>query len=102
MEVDCDVLDGTKSSEDMSEVATRFDVLEGLIMGAESEDEIDSEDTFDIDETLTDVMRANKVEREILEVKWQAKSLEVMEKESEIKEMAERVCDNSIQFMTAA
>ena len=49
MEVGCDVLDGTKSSEDMTEVATRFDVLEGLIMGAGSEDEIDSEDTFDDD-----------------------------------------------------
>jgi hypothetical protein len=45
------------------------------------------------DEMLTDVMRHNKVEREMLEIEWQAKSIEVLEAEAKHRETSEEITD---------
>ena len=105
IETDCDIIDGTKSVTDKKELEARFDELEGLI--AENNDDIEVEDVDisevedvdisevidDEDEMLTDVMRSNKVSREILDAEWEEKSLEVMKEEAAVKEMSEQITD---------
>ena len=92
MEADCDMIDGTKCDDDLAEIEAGFDELEGLAEDARDLETVGQVEESDGDETLTYVMRSNKVQREILEVQWQAKSIEVVEKEADMKEISERIC----------
>ena len=48
---------------------------------------------FEEEEYVTDIMRQNKVKRDLLDNEWQAKSLEVLEAESNHREISEQVAE---------
>ena len=85
----------------MEELEARFEELEEW-----SEEYNDVEDTGDNadmnesngdeDELLTDIMRSNKVDREILGTEWEAKSLEVMKEEVSLKDISEQIKDKML------
>ena len=79
----------------------RFDVLEGLVdeeegSGSEVDDDMARVFVYDDEEIITDVMRSNKVNREILETEWEAKSLEVMKEETAVKELTAKITDKML------
>jgi hypothetical protein len=92
MEAEFDMIDGTKCDNDLAGIEARCDEWEGLAEEARDLETIGQAEEIERDETLTYVMRSNKVQREILEVQWQAKSMEVVEKEADMKEMSDRIC----------
>ena len=60
----------------------------------------------DDDDELTDVMRQNRVKRDMLDIEWQAKSMEVIEAESRHKEVSACIVDRRavltrIEFVAA-
>jgi hypothetical protein len=115
IEVYCDIIDGSMTNIDANAAKTRFAEFEGEDDDKDDEDEqpglhdeddpvglldgVDQDGLLDQpiddeqDEMLTDVMRHNKVEREMLEIEWQAKSIEVLEAEAKHRETSEEITD---------
>ena len=115
IEVDCDIIDGSMTNSDANAAKTRFSEFEGedddkddedeepglhdeddqvgLLDGADQDGLLDQPGDDEQDEMLTAVMRHNKVEREMLEIEWQAKSIEVLEAEAKHRETSEEISD---------
>ena len=100
IELDCDIIDGTKSKEDLAVIENVFEEMEGIAADELEEDaEVCLQESMESDETLTDAMRANKVRREELDVQWHAKSLEVMQFEEKQMSSTEVICQKMSVMM---
>ena len=105
IEIDCDMIDGTKNVDDLAELENRFDELEGVAI-TNSDDEEESPQLMDEDVVLSEVMQINKVKRDMLEVEWMEKSMEVLEMEEKEKEVSEEIFEkltilDRIEFVLA-
>ena len=128
IEIECEILDGNKTEDDKQVAEKRFDRLEEGVDNGTEEECVDEESVEGVcdneneegyieenrdcgreglipsnvpnedDEVMTDVIRQNRVRREVLETEWQAKSLEVLEAVSLHKDVSEQVQENMLKL----